>query len=205
MSVPACRFYFDVLTYHVVAEVFRLLQVINQCFICRCSIQTVRPPSLVERTELEIVFVVQLQASDAILTFADRIFTHSRITLYLVYCFSVFIQSHFHVVEERRVRRPQFSISRHCQFNRYSVQRCTFGYKVLAIEYFYFYFVCRGRISGNFYLNRIIVNIRSRFQISDVLCCYRFQPHCLPDTCNRSVPNAMRICYLLSSGLFATI
>ena len=51
----------------------------------------------------------------------------------------------------------------------------------------------------------IIVNIRSSFQISDVLCCYRFQPHCLPDTCNRSVPNAMRICYLLSSGLFATI
>ena len=72
MSVPACRFYFDVLTYYVVAEVLRLLQVINQCFVCRCGIQTVRPPPLVERTELEIVFVVQLQASDAILTFADR-------------------------------------------------------------------------------------------------------------------------------------
>ena len=205
MSVPACRFYFDVLTYHVVAEVFRLLQVINQCFICRCSIQTVRPPSLVERTELEIVFVVQLQASDAILTFADRIFTHSRITLYLVYCFPVFIQSHFHIVEERRVRRPQFGIGRHCQFNGYSVQRCTFGYKVLAIEYFYFHFICGSRIGSNFYLNRIIVNIRSSFQIGDVLCCNRFQPHCLPDTCNRSVPNAMRICYLFSSGLFATI
>lgn len=52
---------------------------------------------------------------------------------------------------------------------------------------------------------KYIVNIRSSFQISDVLCCNRFQPHCLPDTCNRSVPNAMRICYLFSSGLFATI
>ncbi len=115
--------------------------------------------------ELEIVFVVQLQASDAILTLADRIFTHSRITLYLVYCFSVFIQSHFHIVEERRVRRPQFSISRHCQFNRYSVQRCAFGYKVFAIEYFYFHFVCGGRIGSNFYLNRIVVNIGVVFRL----------------------------------------
>ena len=37
ISIPACRFYFYVLAHHVVAEIFDLLQVIYQCFVCwRC-------------------------------------------------------------------------------------------------------------------------------------------------------------------------
>ena len=53
MIIPACRFHFHVLTDHIEAPVFCFLDVEQQCFICRSRIKSVRPPSLVQRAELE--------------------------------------------------------------------------------------------------------------------------------------------------------
>ena len=57
--VPACGFYLDVFAYHVHAQRLYDFYVVAHPFVRRRSEQTVRPPSLVEHTELVQRFVVQ--------------------------------------------------------------------------------------------------------------------------------------------------
>ena len=57
--VPACGFYLDVFAYHVHAQRLYDFYVVAHPFVRRRSEQAVRPPSLVEHTELVQRFVVQ--------------------------------------------------------------------------------------------------------------------------------------------------
>ena len=66
MIIPTCRFHLYVLTNHIETPVLGLFDIIQQCFVCWSCIQTIGPPTLVKRTILEIIFVVQLHTHNAV-------------------------------------------------------------------------------------------------------------------------------------------
>ena len=58
MCVPTCRFHLDMLANHIETEIFRLLYIIQQSLVCGSCIQSVGPPTLVQRSKLEQSLVI---------------------------------------------------------------------------------------------------------------------------------------------------
>ena len=92
MRIPTCRFHFQVLAYHVESKFLGLFDIVAQGFVRRCGIQTVGPPALVERTEMEDVFVVQLQAHVPFLVSSCGEFPHGGVAFHFVLQFAVGIE-----------------------------------------------------------------------------------------------------------------
>ena len=57
--VPSCRLYLDVLAYHIVAPFSGLDDVEAESLIGRSGIESVRPPALVKRSELEQLLAIE--------------------------------------------------------------------------------------------------------------------------------------------------
>ena len=85
ICIPTGRLYFNMFTDHIITKIFCLLNVIQQSFIRRSRIQTVRPPTLIKRAKLEQRFIIQFQTYDTIGIPASGIFTHGRIAIHLIH------------------------------------------------------------------------------------------------------------------------
>ena len=84
MEVPSCRLYLDMLAYHIEAQFFSLDDVVSQCFVCRGCVESVRPPALVERAELEQRFSVQCHSLVVVRVSDHGNFPHCRIAFHPV-------------------------------------------------------------------------------------------------------------------------
>ena len=106
IGVPPGRLYLYVLTDQIEAELFCFLHVIQHCFVRWRSIQPVGPPSLVERTKMKNVFVVELKTHETVFIPLGRYLTHGSIRFYTVGFLTIIIQHYFEVIEVRVVGIP---------------------------------------------------------------------------------------------------
>ncbi len=121
IGIPCCRFNLDMLTDHIETPILCLVNIIDHSLIRGGRVKPVGPPALVERAELEQVFVVKLKANNAIGIPFCRELTHGGITLHFVYRFTVIVERHFKIVEIRRIGRPQFRTIRHGNHHRLTI------------------------------------------------------------------------------------
>ena len=206
MRIPTCRFHLHVFTDHVKSEVFGFLNIINQRFVCRSCIQSVGPPSLIERTELEHIFIVQLQTYNSVLVTACRVFAHSCIAIYFIGHFTIAQQGNLHRIKSRRSRTPQFGISRHLNVNSLAVQSFSGSNQLVTIENLYLDNFRRTAGTGsNVHCEFLTVDVRSRTNISNMTFGHRLHPDSLPDTGNSRIPDAFRTVYLFATRLRSAI
>ena len=110
--VPACRLKLDVLADHVEAHLLGLDDVPLKSLVGRCRIKTVRPPALVERTEVEQRLVVQghplVMVRSVILHYRDL--AHGSIAVNTVHNLAFALDAHLDAIKIWRVRRPSLHI-----------------------------------------------------------------------------------------------
>ena len=96
------------LAYHIEAPFLRLDYVVAQGFVSRRSVESVRPPSLVERAEVEELLAVEGHplAVFPVLAYGD--FAHCGVAVHAVDDLAVAADADTYSVEIRTVRRPQF-------------------------------------------------------------------------------------------------
>ncbi len=206
MHVPTCRFYLDVLTNHVETEVLSLLNIITQSLISRCGIKTVRPPALVERTELEERLVVQFQTYDAIFITATGELTHGSIAIHFVHYLTFINKGHLQCIEERTVRTPKFHVLRHFHIHLFTIDTLARCHQLIAIVHTHFQHIGSSTFRyTSIYLQYISVHIRQNTKIRNMLFIDRLQPYGLPNARNRRIPNTARLAHLLTSWLIALV
>ena len=105
--IPMRRFYLDMFAYHIEAQFFSSFNIPNEGFRRRSSIKSIRPPALIQRSELEKNIVVQCESLDAFSVFHLGNLAHCRISLNLVDDFSVADQCYFKAVEIWFFRAPE--------------------------------------------------------------------------------------------------
>ena len=131
-----------------------------------------------------------------------RILAHSNIAFYLIHQFPRRNQRYFHLIQERTIRRPELCISRHGNLNRQTIYRGSHSHQMLSIKHFYLQPIRLSiAIRFNFYLYFICIYVGSCLYTCNIMLGHRFQPHSLPYTAYRSIPNATRVTNLLSPRL----
>ena len=202
MCVPTCRFHLDMLANHIETEIFRLLYIIQQSLVCGSCIQSVGPPTLVQRSKLEQSLVIQFQAYDAIRVTTGGVLTHGSIAVHLIHYLASAFQSHFQRIEEGGIRTPQLGIPGHGHLHRLCIDTFAGGYQLIAVIHIHFHKVGRAcLIQFCLHCQHITVNIGSNTEVLDMFSGNRLHPYRLPDTAYGSVPDTFRIADLLSTGL----
>ena len=205
MVVPARRFDLHVLADHIVTQLLGLYDVERQRLVRRSGIESVGPPALIQRTELEQRFVVQFQTYDVVFVAADREFAHRRVALHLVHLPAVAHQRHFHIVEERRCGTPQLRL-RHVQLHGRTAERTALGYLRAVVVKTHFDHVARLRAAGGrLHAKQFAVEVGRGSDVPDVLLRHGFEPYRLPDAAHGGVPDAFGTVHLLAAGLAARV
>ena len=62
--IPACHFYLDMFTQHVISQRLHYLDIIDQCFIGGSCIQTLRPVALIQSAHQEAGCMIQAENRD---------------------------------------------------------------------------------------------------------------------------------------------
>lgn len=170
IGIPTGRLHFDVLADHIETEILRLLNVIQQGLVRRSRVQAVGPPTLVERTELEQCFIVQLQTHNPVRIPAGGILTHGRIAVHLVHNLASILQSHLQGIKERRIRTPQLGVLRHGYLYGFSVDTLAGSHRLFAVIHIHFHKV-RGssRIQLSLYRQQVAVDVRRNAEVLDML------------------------------------
>ena len=117
-----------------------------------------------------------------------RILAHSNIAFYLIHQFPRRNQRYFHLIQERTIRQ--------------TIYRGSHSHQMLSIKHFYLQPIRLSiAIRFNFYLYFICIYVGSCLYTCNIMLGHRFQPHSLPYTAYRSIPNATRVTNLLSPRL----
>ena len=110
---------------HVEAPFLGLDNVIAESFICWCRIESVRPPALVERTEMEKLLAVKGHSLAIAFILAYRDFTHCRISFNRVNDLAFTGNAYFDAIEIWAVRRPCFHLRHlHDGISVHYISRC---------------------------------------------------------------------------------
>ena len=206
MVIPACRFHFYMLTNHVEAQILGFLNVVCQCFISGCSVESIGPPTLVERTEMENRETVQGETHDAIVVALGSEATHGEIAAHLVNHLTFAQHLDFHVIQERMVGSPTQEVLRHVHFYGLSIDGFPRCYGLPFIGNLHLIEVVFRRVGKlHVHTDRCLIEIRRSDQVLDVIFRHKFEPHGLPDTRHGSVENAMRLDDLLSMRDIAAV
>ena len=202
----------DMLAYHIEAQFLGLFDVESHCLGSRSGIESVRPPALVQRAELEEDFVVESQSLHSRLVSFFGNLAHCGITLHAVYDLAVAKKGNLEPVKIWAVHAPEFRLRN--SVYHFSVCRClSLGNGKYATAWL-LGIVAYFRTE---YLNRYLVACGSTF----AYCCNRyfargnvsahivvgnitrlrhiFHPYGLPYSRHRSVPYSVRIAHLLAA------
>ena len=121
MVVPTCRLHFDVLPNHIETQVLGFLDVVGQCLVGRCGVEAIRPPALVERTEMEDGKAIERETHDTAFVALRAEASHGKIAVHLIDHFTLTQHLDFHVIQERMVGRPAQEFLRHVHLDRLPV------------------------------------------------------------------------------------
>ena len=206
IGVPQLGFHFHVLAYHVKSPFFGLIEVIDKGFVARGCIQAVGPPSLVERTEIKQVGIVELHAHYAVGVALGAHLAHCHIALHLIHLFATRLQCHLHIVEEWAVGRPQLGIGGHCHHYGASVDALAFCHHLGAVEHAHLGH-CALLASCGFHseVDGVIIDVGCCLHALHMCSRHGFQPYSLPDACHLRIPYPLRIAHLLAAWLIAAV
>ena len=85
----------DVFAQHVESEILENLEIVDHPFFGRRGVESVRPPALVERTVLEDEFVVEHEARNTLVVFAEGGFAHRVVGADLIDDFIAVVEGNF--------------------------------------------------------------------------------------------------------------
>ena len=202
MCVPTCWLHLDMLSNHIETKIFCLLYIVQQGFIGRSCIQSVRPPSLVKQSKLKQRLIIQFQAYNTICITTGGVLTHSSIAIHLVYYPASTFQYHFQCIEEGGIWSPQPNVTGHKYFHPFCIDTFSGSYQLTTIIYIHLYNIRRTfQIQLSLNYQPITINIRSYTEIFNMFSGNWLHPYRLPNTAYGSIPDTFRITNLLSTGL----
>ena len=202
VGVPCGGFYLDMLTYHVVAPVDGLVDVVYHRLVGWSGVQSVGPPPLVEKPVVKQVFVVELEAHHSFVAHLRGNLTHGCVTVYFIESLALVGEAHFKIIKMGAVGRPEFHVGGHADNHRFACEGFSRSNGLAAFFYRNLGHIAVSRTCRqHFDSQRIAVDVGCYFQIGDMCRVYRFKPDGLPDAGDGSVPYKFRFCHLLASRL----
>ena len=98
ITIPQFWLYLHVLAYHIEAPLLGLIEVVNHCFVTWSGIESIGPPTLVERSEVKYIGIVKLNAHYAVGVALGAHLAHCHIALYAIHLFAVNAQRYLHII-----------------------------------------------------------------------------------------------------------
>ena len=188
------------LTNHIKAPFFGLHDIKLKRFICRSGIESIRPPTLIQRAELEQSFIIErhtLTHLAVIIISADGYLTHSCIAFHFVGPLSLITQGNTQSIKIRMVGRPSIDCwqCNHCLSifhlcRSYYLCRRSFGIVAFStFKHFYLYLIPCTDIRGSYiHCKSLLINIGNSIIRADMIGGYGFHPNSLPNTCYWRIP-----------------
>ena len=195
--VPAQRLDLDVLAHHREAHVLEELDVLDHGFVGRRREKPVRVISLVEDAVVEVGFIVEPEARDAVFVFADRELPHAEVRGNGVRDEPVRIDGRdAQIIESRVFRRPQFRVG-----HRDGQRGVRFALGLpddsAVLEDFD---RDRGGVGGDRDLHLFLVDVRDDVEVFHIAFRHTLEPHGAPDAGLSRVPDVPRFRDLFPSG-----
>ena len=110
VPVPAFGFDLHMLAYHVESQLLGFYDVVHERLVGRGCVEPVGPPALIERSELETLPVVELQAQKSLLAADGGVLAHRGVAADPVDRLSAAEERRFEVVEYGCVGGPELHV-----------------------------------------------------------------------------------------------
>ena len=204
MVEPTSRLNLDMLADCVKSEILCKLNIPRQSLVGWSSVESVRPPALIERTIHKYSLAIEGCTKVTILVALLAELTHCSVRLNALHNLAVLLQGNLQVVEVRSLRSPPLSI-RDVNLCRGTCRSCALSYLCTVVEHLNCYYAILNGSLGC-YDDIVVAEVACREYAYDVvLLRYRLQPYSLPDTRNRGVPNLAKLGQLLTYRLLTLL
>ena len=199
---------------HIESEILRFLNIEFQGFVRRRGVKTVRPPALVQWSELKEILPVQRHQFYAVPGFSDGDFPHSRIAFHAIEGHLAAQDADVQAVQIRRIRAQQLHVGdgEGHRDTRGGIRPGDDPYELVRL-------VLRrvadpavqqrdpdniafpGSGHRNGHVDHTIVNVGNRVIIFHAGSGNGFHPHALPNARDSCIPNSTGVRNLFSARL----